>query len=288
MKNFYVYKTTCKINGKIYIGKASSHKKNTEKYLGSGKLIQAAIKKYGRDNFEKEILGEYDKELEAYKAEQYFIEKYDSKNSKKGYNIHSGGCGYLEHLEHDKEFFKTTEYREKQRKASKDMWDNMTPERREWRKRLAKESWTPERRQARSEMLKRRLADPEAGARYRENLSKAVREANATTDVIERRKIACRKAMDDPEYRADVKDRMNQPWNIELNSKVRAPLAIITKKVKNGALTEEEAEIQRQQLYNLREEIHLKYKEQEEEYKRNHPPKWKERRKKKITNERNY
>lgn len=45
-----IYKTTNKINGKIYVGLDT---KNNPKYLGSGKIIKFAIKKYGKENFEK-------------------------------------------------------------------------------------------------------------------------------------------------------------------------------------------------------------------------------------------
>ena len=40
-----IYKTTNLINGKIYIGK---NKGNNNWYLGSGKLLIYAIKKYGK------------------------------------------------------------------------------------------------------------------------------------------------------------------------------------------------------------------------------------------------
>ena len=48
-----VYKTTNLINGKVYIGK---DRKNNPSYLGSGILLQKAIRKYGSDNFKKETL----------------------------------------------------------------------------------------------------------------------------------------------------------------------------------------------------------------------------------------
>lgn len=46
----YVYKTTNLINGRIYIGQ---HKSNglDEQYIGSGKILGIALKKYGRRNF---------------------------------------------------------------------------------------------------------------------------------------------------------------------------------------------------------------------------------------------
>lgn len=48
-----IYKTTDLINGKIYVGQDSKYK---ETYLGSGSLIYRSIRKYGRENFKKEIL----------------------------------------------------------------------------------------------------------------------------------------------------------------------------------------------------------------------------------------
>lgn len=61
---FYtIYKITNLINGKIYIGK---HKTNDihDGYMGSGKLLGAAIKKYGVENFRKEILHIFESEDE--------------------------------------------------------------------------------------------------------------------------------------------------------------------------------------------------------------------------------
>ena len=53
---FYtVYKTTNLINGKFYIGKHQTTDVN-DGYMGSGKLLLRAIKKYGEYNFHKEIL----------------------------------------------------------------------------------------------------------------------------------------------------------------------------------------------------------------------------------------
>lgn len=54
-KYFLIYKTTNQINQKFYIGKHETFNLN-DGYLGSGIAITAAIKKYGKNNFNKEIL----------------------------------------------------------------------------------------------------------------------------------------------------------------------------------------------------------------------------------------
>jgi len=80
-----IYKTTNLINGKFYIGQDS---KNDPTYLGSGKLLNRAIKKYGRENFVKEILIECDNKDELNQQEIFLISKL-----KPIYNIAKGGSG---------------------------------------------------------------------------------------------------------------------------------------------------------------------------------------------------
>lgn len=48
-----IYITTNLINGKQYIGKDA---RNNPKYLGSGTYLIKSIKKYGKENFKKEII----------------------------------------------------------------------------------------------------------------------------------------------------------------------------------------------------------------------------------------
>lgn len=85
-----IYKTTNLVDGKIYIGQDSN---NNPKYFGSGLLLGRSIKKYGKENFKKEILEECENKESLNEKEKYWIKFYDSTNNKIGYNISEGGTG---------------------------------------------------------------------------------------------------------------------------------------------------------------------------------------------------
>lgn len=89
-QSMVIYKVTNLINGRIYVGKKINIKQD---YYGSGKLIKLAIKKYGKQNFKREILQKCLKGLEEYnKSEKYWIKKLDC-IVPKGYNLTEGGEG---------------------------------------------------------------------------------------------------------------------------------------------------------------------------------------------------
>jgi len=91
--NFYIYKTINKINNRIYIGKRKTWNFISEdNYFGSGTLIKRAIKKYGVENFVKEIV-EICNETNVNEREAYWINFYNSTDIKIGYNIAFGGDG---------------------------------------------------------------------------------------------------------------------------------------------------------------------------------------------------
>ncbi len=54
----FIYKTTCTVTKKYYVGKHSARKLE-DGYLGSGTVIKASCKKYGRENHTREILEYY-------------------------------------------------------------------------------------------------------------------------------------------------------------------------------------------------------------------------------------
>lgn len=88
----YIYKITNNNNNKIYVGKSSKMIEESESYFGSGIVLNNAKKKYGLDNFTKEILEEVTAET-INEKERYWIKKLDSTNPLIGYNLASGGDG---------------------------------------------------------------------------------------------------------------------------------------------------------------------------------------------------
>lgn len=65
---FTVYKTTCLVNSKIYIGVHKTADPN-DAYLGSGRTLISAVRKYGEASFTKEVLHTYTSEAAAYAKE---------------------------------------------------------------------------------------------------------------------------------------------------------------------------------------------------------------------------
>ena len=69
-----IYQTTNLINGKKYIGRDAW---NRPSYLGGGKALRNAIKKYGRENFQKEILEHCDSKEHLLEREDYGLKQYN-------------------------------------------------------------------------------------------------------------------------------------------------------------------------------------------------------------------
>lgn len=86
----YIYITTNLINNKKYIGQ---HKKEyfDPYYKGSGKLLTAALNKYGKDNFSTEILEECFSKEELDNQEIYWIKELNAVEDDNFYNLAYGG-----------------------------------------------------------------------------------------------------------------------------------------------------------------------------------------------------
>ena len=89
---FYtVYKITNLINGKFYIGKHQTENIH-DSYMGSGRIIKQAIKKYGKENFKKEIIACLSSKQEMNAFEFKYITE-ELIHSAQCYNLCTGGNG---------------------------------------------------------------------------------------------------------------------------------------------------------------------------------------------------
>ena len=87
----FCYRTTNRVNGRTYVGKRTSDRVD-DGYLGSGVLLALAIKKYGRENFTREIIEFYDDSESAFLAEVEHIAEARERGENL-YNIATGGTG---------------------------------------------------------------------------------------------------------------------------------------------------------------------------------------------------
>ena len=90
-----VYRTENKLDNKFYYG---VHNGSNPDYLGSGKLLKRAIKKYGKDNFVRRTIMEFDTLEEAYAFEAIMVDKQLIEDPK-CYNVATGGHGGWDHID---------------------------------------------------------------------------------------------------------------------------------------------------------------------------------------------
>lgn len=89
---YCIYRITNKINGKTYIGQHKYTDLNDD-YMGSGKILKQSIKKYGIENFEKEILYSRIQYKETADDMEKFAIAKERVIGKAEYNIADGGQG---------------------------------------------------------------------------------------------------------------------------------------------------------------------------------------------------
>lgn len=99
-----IYKWTNLINGKIYIGKSVDITKRLREYRyeinkGHNRPIILALKKYGFENFQFEIIEECNNlsNEEILQREQYWMNYYQSQDLTKGYNLLDANETPIEH-----------------------------------------------------------------------------------------------------------------------------------------------------------------------------------------------
>lgn len=91
-KIHYIYKTTCSVNGKYYIGMHSTDNME-DGYLGSGKRLRNSINYYGKENHIKEIIEFCENRDELRKREGEIVNE-QLLNDDKCINLRVGGKGW--------------------------------------------------------------------------------------------------------------------------------------------------------------------------------------------------
>jgi len=89
-----VYKITNLINGKIYIGQTKRDFEVRWKEhcrIDEGLIVDCAINKYGKQNFDHWVMVRCDSLEEMNHREEYYIRLFNSTNKNIGYNISKGG-----------------------------------------------------------------------------------------------------------------------------------------------------------------------------------------------------
>ena len=100
----YIYKTTCNVTGKWYVGMHSTN--NLEDgYMGSGKRLRYSIRKYGLNNHTKEIL-EYLPTREELILREIEIVNKELILDNLCMNLKEGGTGGFSDEEHKNKFLK--------------------------------------------------------------------------------------------------------------------------------------------------------------------------------------
>jgi len=90
-KYHYIYKTTNLLNGRYYYGMHSTNNLD-DNYLGSGTYLRRSIKKYGKENFNREII-EFCKTRRELKSRETEIVTLQEVANRNCYNAARGGMG---------------------------------------------------------------------------------------------------------------------------------------------------------------------------------------------------
>ena len=86
---------TNKLNGKVYVGSHSWKCDGIDpNYYGSGTAITSAVRKYGKENFQVEVLYYYDTVEECRADEERILTEYNVKDCPYSYNMKNSAIGF--------------------------------------------------------------------------------------------------------------------------------------------------------------------------------------------------
>ena len=226
MEQFYtVYRTTNLLNGKTYIGSHETTKPD-DYYIGSGSKLRLAIKKYGKENFKKEVLHIFDNGKDMILKEMEIIKEEMNSRGKQCYNMKADLEGYSEFRD---------ETRDKLKKAA------------------AVRFAQPGVREKIRETSLKQFSDPE----MIKKISVAAKKKFEDPAMREKYSRGQKKRFQDPEQRELARESSNKYWSDESNRKKHSEKQLIRmndpkvrKKVSEGGKRrfEDPAEIERNRM----------------------------------------
>ncbi len=107
-KYHYIYKTTCNVTGRWYIGMHSTDDLD-DGYIGSGKRLWFSINHHGKENHTKEILEFCENRVELKKREAEIVNS-DLIQEINCMNLKTGGEGGFSNEEHRRKFIEAVNY----------------------------------------------------------------------------------------------------------------------------------------------------------------------------------
>ena len=179
---FYIYRITNLINGKTYIGQ-HKYKKLDDSYMGSGVYLAKAKKKYGIENFKKEILYSRIQYKETADDMERFAIAKERAIGKAEYNIADGGQGGATPLSEEtkrkiSKALKGKKMSEESRRKMSESRRGMkcSPRSEEWRRKQS-ESHKGKKHNPHSEETKRKISESHKGKHLSEETKRKLSEA---------------------------------------------------------------------------------------------------------------
>ena len=182
---FYIYEITNNLNGNNYIGQHHTNNLN-DKYMGSGKALCNAKKKYGIENFSKKIIAVCETKENADILEKVFIKIYRL-DGKAEYNIAEGGSGAI--LYGDKNGFYGKHHSEETKKILSEKCANFGESNGFYGKTHTEETIEKIRKchlgKVPSESARKHMSESQKGRKHSEETKRKISESNKGKIVLE-------------------------------------------------------------------------------------------------------
>ena len=221
---YFVYKITCRNNGKCYIGVTKHPKQRYKDHCFDARHnspfpVHNAMRKHGIHQFDFEVIyGSKDEKYIREEMETYFINLYDSHRN--GYNCTDGGEGTSGHIP-------TEETRQKRSKTMKEFHADPTKNV-EYRAAMKAMAQRPEVRQQRSEAAKKRWADPvfkgKMQAKYATEEQQTKRSQASARPCSEETKLKIRQAQIGQPKSEEQKAKSKAAWTPEARKEQRTKM----------------------------------------------------------------